>query len=1000
MTKKLLLLGAILFSALTSWAQTSPYTGVAPGDIKDGESYYLYNVDFGTWLGDNDRNTVFGWTSHAEIGKRGRDIKFIATNGGWQLDAKLNSGNALYQDEKNHSINPNLYMDTKDAVTVWTIEAIGGSVSNAVKIKNATTGLAVNDAGDMDQNADGGERHNKWQIVTREERLDNMKPGDDISWVVLGGTFPVCDDHRWDGSWQGDKGNNANGGDGKYHCNRVWEFWGITNRDIYQEIEVPNGVYSVGGRAIYVSTGNGDQNADRYNEYIANPEGNTKGYLYANNKETKMRNVYEYVQDSKVDNRFSKDLGNGKWSMDATNEFSANMFDGKGEVTPMTVCVTDGKLKVGFKVVDGTGSSWMLINNIDVKYLGDENFMNALVYMNGRGFDENEANNLNGDVNALKVRFKQFVADKSEQPTIFTDMQAATIGDQNHNDYSKAVDNLADGFYLYNVGTGRWFCGGADWGAHAAVGFPGIKVTTPRNDYRANENEVGRYNSIKTYLFNGNWNDGGLLNHSGYCDTGGNGWKFWTKDAGQGIYTIAKNGSNTGDNASNGYGTKELLGFNTNTIMEAVTNKVNADDPNNQWIFVTEAQRDAMAEAAVAAGNVADMTYKIKMPGFNQRERKEGSNQDGETLDWTCNHANYCYNASDNGSRKLIMDRGGNHADFVIDLYGGQWNDAFSWKQTISNLTPGKYRVKVQGYNSVDDVNSACLVANGKSKALRNRSSEAELPWQGYPGSTFEAPEYFQNGLYWNEVECTVTDGTLTLGIESPNFSGDRVCIFDNFRLEYLGGYVELDEASDNAVLNEKTHADVVSVKRNIATGKWNTFCVPFDMAIPAGWTVKELAGAAVEGENASMEFSDAGAIVAGKPYMVKVTEAVSEITAEDKDIVATPGSTTFNGVTYYGVFTSGKAPQGSFIINSNVFYLVDQADAVNLKAFRGYITVESSTPAKTLSYSFDDASLIEALEAQENANAEIFNLNGVKMNGHNLPMGIYIVNGKKVVIK
>ena len=389
---------------------------------------------------------------------------------------------------------------------------------------------------------------------------------------------------------------------------------------------------------------------------------------------------------------------------------------------------------------------------------------------------------LNTAINAAVIDLKQNMAEKSAQPTIFTMISNSVVGTDD-NTRGTAVTDHADGFYVYNVGTGRWFCGGDDWGAHAAVGFPGIKITTPEDNYGK-----GQYNGIVTWLFNGNWGDKGKLNHGGYCDTDGNGWKFWKQDEAKGIYTISRNGSDEGNNSGNGYGTSNLLGFASSTYARVNTDRTDADDPYNQWIFVTESQRDEMAAAAMATAsesNPVDLTYKLKMPGFNQRERKEETNQDSEELDWTCNHSNYRYA----NNRLLIMGRGDNHADFVCDVYGDQWNDEFSLTQTITRLTPGRYRVKVQGYNKNSGDNKAYLEANGEMTTLRDHSSESVLPWTTRrPENTFDNPEYFQAGCYWNSVICTVgSDGELELGVKSANVTGGHVVVFDNFRLEYIG---------------------------------------------------------------------------------------------------------------------------------------------------------------------------------------------------------------------
>lgn len=348
-------------------AVESPYVG---SDLAEG-TYYLRNVDFGTWLGDNDRNKAYGWTSHAEIGARGRDIIITAIDGGYQLNPQTGG---------NHSINAsNLYMDTNSAVTAWTITPVEShSDAKVFAITCGDKGLCVNDGGDMDENSG---KHNLWQLVTREERLAvetadaTVDDPADLSWAVLGGTFPVADDHMNDGTWQGERGSNANGGDGFYHCNRVWELWGITERNVYQEIvDLPNGMYGVQANAIYVSTGNDGVNADRYNDYV-NGVQKTQGFIYAsakNEKAVEMVNMYSLVTDERVNDRNTRDLNNGKWALNGTNEYSTHIFEGDGLTEEARVDVNENTITVGAKVVEGTGKSWILVDNFRLFYYGDK----------------------------------------------------------------------------------------------------------------------------------------------------------------------------------------------------------------------------------------------------------------------------------------------------------------------------------------------------------------------------------------------------------------------------------------------------------------------------------------------------------------------------------------------------------------------------------------------------------------------------------------------------
>ena len=1170
---------------------SSPYEGVVPAV---GNEFYLYNVKTGKWLGDNHVNPDGSWTSHGELGPRGRDIELKAGNadGRFILNPKLSN---------NESINgSNLYMDTNDGVTNW--------IFTPVDVDGVTNCYALTTPGGraMGANANGwatsepndiAENGNIWQLVSRQQRLAAIQDGDDCSWLVLGGTFPVADSHRNQNTyntWKGTYGDNANGGDGFYHCNRVWELWNISDRDIYQDIVVPNGKFKFKAQAIYVSTGNDGMNVDRYNEYLADPAANTKGVVYANDATTPMINVYSLVTNEKVNDRNTKEITSGVWAYNGTNEYSTNIYEGKGWTDEIEVEVINGKLRVGAKV-ENASSAWMLLDNFTLTYAGEvviqdltpiiaalnsmidaaanfngdttdalaaalaqalsaaqnvdqtdadamTNATNALeealtkaqtvdvsvlrstvAYIKAKGVDvsaqedflaNGTTNDVNNQINAAVLALKFFMADKSTQPTIFTMISESVVGTDDNN-RGMVVTDHADGFYAYNVGTGRWFCGGDDWGAHAAVGFPGIKFTTPEDNYNN-----GHYNGVVTWLFNGNWGDGGKLDNNGYCDTGGNAWKFWKKDAAQGIYTWSNNGNDQGVNESNGFGTKDLVGFSPSTYMRVDVHRTGDDDPYNQWIFVTEAQRDEMAaNANPSATNPVDLTYKIKMPGFNQRERKEGTNQGSEELDWTCNHTNYRYDAADNGSRLIINGRGDNHHDFVCDVYGGQWNDAFSWKQTVTGLKPGNYRVKVQGYNNGgDDTNKACLVANGKTATLKERSSEEALPWtNGLPENTFDNPEYFQAGCYWNEVECTVgSNGELTLGVESPSVTGSHVIIFDNFRLEYLGApygintmsivgdftnwdttdpnnHMTMDENDPNIwtltidnfkvdqsyyeykatandtwgvyekpapgsdpanqnwqfgtdmypygyyklvfTMNTETHEltlvptpkTVVKIEENVnyvaeaatdvtielhrtfvANNTWNTFCVPFNISnddlkavLGDDVAVAEYSETA-EGENSTVYFNTmtTPAVTANVPVLVKTTKADGTYVFGG-DIVA--GEAKVEGTNFDFVGTSAATTtiaEGDYFLNNNTLYKSE--GQTTIAGTRAYVMAKAA-PARVVKVIFDGEDIPTGVEELKNSKIEelnsVYDLQGRKVNDQ-AKKGVYIQNGKKVVIK
>ena len=210
---------------------------------------------------------------------------------------------------------------------------------------------------------------------------------------------------------------------------------------------------------------------------------------------------------------------------------------------------------------------------------------------------------------------------------------------------------------------------------------------------------------------------------------------------------------------------------------------------------------------------------------------------------------------------------------------------------------------------------------------------------------------------------------------------------------------ITLADNTDNTSVIEENNGAVanVTMTRTLKGGKWNTFCVPFDMEISelgTGAEVKELTGATLNGNNYSMTFGNASTIEAGKPYMVRVPSDVTSLSLSNKTIKSTITPTTKDGVTFTGVYNNGKAPMGSFIISNNVFYNVDSD--VTLKAFRGYITVESNG-VKALDFIFDDdATGIEGVQEAQEVQGAIYNLAGQRIN--KMQKGINIINGKKIL--
>lgn len=380
--------------------------------------------------------------------------------------------------------------------------------------------------------------------------------------------------------------------------------------------------------------------------------------------------------------------------------------------------------------------------------------------------------------------------------TALNDLRLArrlNAADKQENLYKGNTPVAGNAYYLYNVGQKRFFCGGDDWGAHAAVGFPGVMVTL------VDTGTDGTF-VIDTQLRNGE--NQHYLNYGGYCDTGDqNQWAF--VQVSDGVYKI-KRADVTGLSKEEAANNQYLLGFRQGSYDAVDTNIADSDDPDNLWVLVTKEDRDALLETATEE-NPVDASYLIKMPNFNQREYEiTGGWDNTDASDYAWEHVN-----------GAIYGRNDRKSDFAFECFN---QDPLNLIQTIYDMLPGYYVLSVQGYyRDCTEVDYTQAIAAGgyepqrlaKLYALDGSLNEfsTELvtieqyanyaPGYGWnsnttvgwiPNNPEQATNYFQVGAYKNSVLVKVADdGTLSIGVKKDGgIEKDWVCI-DNFRLTYLG---------------------------------------------------------------------------------------------------------------------------------------------------------------------------------------------------------------------
>ena len=832
--KKLFLFLLSVVGALTAQAQTSPYTG---SEVGEGD-FYLYNVGTGLWIQNidaNNRRSDDNWNTGAGMGTAGFDFALTAVDGGYNLDPKENprklgwgygDGGILYLDG---NIGGNTHWDfTK-------VEA----VSNGYKISIDDHVLGVEVVEGKAFLINNATENDVWQLVTKAERLEKMqtlategKPYD-LSFLLGDWNFATNNTRRSQWVEKRDGGN-----DDGFPRARRWNsshlVWNTNSYSWTQTVsDLPNGVYQFSVQGMY-RDGNRNQVGAKAAEgktellakyFIGAAEGSLMSIL-AQASETK-GDGFETAIENTDPQLYAPDNADNwtiVWALHPDKYWNA----------PIKVNVRGGSVEVGVRKTSIIGGDWLAMNEFKLEYVGP---IDATIYKEAlqtaittaEGFKGTTTEALatalatalsdakalveSDDIDAIEAKTNALNTARSAAEAVNpTDLiatialakaegidvtaaeevaktatEAAPVNEALNSlrlaRQIKAADKAenvwagnapaAGDFYIYNVGQKRFLCGGADWGAHAALGFPGINVTlVGEGEYR-----------LDTHLNNGGEKE--FLGYNGYCDTDAQDtWKFI--QVSEGVYNIAR----TADN-------NLLLGYTTNTFANVDTDKADGADPNNQWILVTKADRDALI-AKASESNPVDVSYLIQSPGFNQREAIDKWKMEGYS----------------------IWGRGGNHPDFICE----SWNTTSNkLTQTIENLPAGIYKVAVQGYFRDGDHENqvqvaatraqlATFSANGASILLPNiLDGVNKAPGLGsktevgeFPYDATQAANFFRNGLYKTELTAVVgTDGKLEISISksSKNFDRDWVVV-DNFRLTFVKPIAEEELPYEKALAN------------------------------------------------------------------------------------------------------------------------------------------------------------------------------------------------------
>lgn len=318
--------------------------------------------------------------------------------------------------------------------------------------------------------------------------------------------------------------------------------------------------------------------------------------------------------------------------------------------------------------------------------------------------------------------------------------------------------------------------------------------------------------------------------------------------------------------------------------------------------------------------------------------------------------------------------------------YVGQSKDSeVNVAQQLTDMPNGLYIVKVQAFSRNSN---AILFANGVTADV------ADISEGNVPGDTRAAGEAFNNGEYPVELKVWVTGGTLELGIKASATDADPWVAFDNFKLEYCGTDLVLEDKVEMAAFDADMTISSFRFDRQVKEGQMVTFILP--VAVPAD----KLNGAAYELTATHDEYLTftpvEGATEANKPYIL--------LPAADGDMVAPLGETLLPATPATLSYKVGDAEffgtYSPVIVNS--VYGIYQGEFVGannstLAPFRAAISIENGSRSYNVVLG-DGATGIGNIDAAESVKAgqDIYNLAGQRV--VKAQKGVYIIGGKKVM--
>lgn len=287
------------------------------------------------------------------------------------------------------------------------------------------------------------------------------------------------------------------------------------------------------------------------------------------------------------------------------------------------------------------------------------------------------------------------------------------------------------------------------------------------------------------------------------------------------------------------------------------------------------------------------------------------------------------------------------------------------------------------------------------------------------------------------EVAEDMAQGDYSLTLKKVAISGSDAQSYGPDESIEIKTTITITEPLASTILDETSTTNPVSsngavnvtVNRSIKANTWSTICLPFDMTSAqvkaafgndvklASYNSWSFIGTAPNVDAITLNFVSATDITANTPCLIKVSNAIAsfevknvEIIVDDAECAQTysvgSGKNKKNYTcTMFGTYIAGTTDAGDLFLSGNTFYVSN--GTTSIKGYRATfyfgdnIILPSAASAARVNLSFvdgDESTSIDQIEVGVSKDNLYYDLQGRLITTPT--KGLYIVNGKKVIIK